>query len=57
MEDRRDQVDHYDQQEKPSPALYISKGVFNKPIAPQVAAVELSEVTVCSFPRHRYFFL
>ena len=49
LEDKRDQVDHYSRQEKPSPALVLSKDVFEKPLAHQVAAVKLSEVTVVSF--------
>ena len=44
-------MDHDGQQEKPFPALALSKGVFGEPIAQQVAPVELSEVTVCSFSR------
>ena len=48
LDDRTGLVDPYSQHEKPSPALALSKSVFGEPIGQQVAAVELSEVTVCS---------
>ena len=50
-------VDHYGQQDKPSLVLALSKGVFGRPIAQQVAPVELSEVTVCSSFRMEYLLI
>ena len=41
-------MDHYVQQKKPSPVRALSKGVFDKLIAQQVAPVDLSKVIVCS---------